>query len=152
MDTEKRFWEKVSQKSEDECWNWNAGTDGTERGAFSFHGKPERAYRVAWILTNGEIPDGMSVCHKCDNPRCCNPKHLFIGTQADNALDMWNKGRGASPRGERNGRAKLTTENILEIRQLSAQGLSSRKIASRMDVSKTQINEVLKGNIWKHVR
>lgn len=89
-----RFWNFVS-KSQDGCWLWNGTKDGGGYGQIStFRGEaPAKAHRVSWEMRNGEIPAGMSICHKCDTPSCVNPDHLFIGTQADNARDMVSKGR-----------------------------------------------------------
>ena len=89
-----RFWEKVSKGDSGECWPWMACRQHTGYGWFTIRrGKQMRANRLAWILTNGDIPEGRKVCHRCDNPSCCNPQHLFIGTQRDNMVDMTNKGR-----------------------------------------------------------
>ena len=86
-----RFWDKV-QKTET-CWNWIAGDRGNGYGAFRFRKKVWDAHRVSWVLANGEIPDKLLVCHKCDNRRCVNPNHLFLGSFTDNLLDSFNKGR-----------------------------------------------------------
>ena len=90
----KRFWDKVDKTGE--CWIWTAYTKTDGYGQFKFDGKMRGAHRMAWLLTNGEIPDGMLVCHTCDNPSCVNPNHLFLGTNQDNADDKMNKGRHAS--------------------------------------------------------
>lgn len=95
-----RFWEKVKKGSKDSCWLWQASTYRNGYGQFGRGGRNagnEVASRMAWILTYGEIPKGLNVLHTCDNPLCCNPEHLWLGTQANNLEDMWKKGRGRGP-------------------------------------------------------
>lgn len=96
-----RFWEKVERGEPDECWLWRAGTHG-KYGRFTAWGQSLGAHCVAWIITNGEIPKGLFVCHTCDTPLCCNPRHLWLGTTQQNTADRDAKQRTA--RGERSGR------------------------------------------------
>lgn len=108
-----RFWEKV-QKT-DGCWLWLAYKQPRGYGQFKHQGRMRLAHRFSWELTNGLIPEGECVLHTCDNPACVNPEHLFLGTQLDNSLDMYEKGRQApSPAcaGETNGRAKLSATSV----------------------------------------
>lgn len=101
-----RFWSKVDKRSDEECWNWFGCISGTEklrkryggRGSIRVGDRMVVAPRVAWELTNGVIPDGLAALHKCDNPLCCNPSHLFLGTQLDNIKDRESKGRGKGAR------------------------------------------------------
>lgn len=88
-----RFWEKVDILGKDDCWNWTACKNSDGYGEIRMYPSKDKAHRIAYKLTHGEIIDGMEVCHKCDNPSCCNPKHLFLGTHRDNILDMYAKGR-----------------------------------------------------------
>jgi len=90
-----RFWEKVEVKGDDECWPWKASQVGTTGyGQFRLNEQKPRAHRIAWFIANGTIPEGLKICHSCDNTLCCNPAHLWAGTQKENIRDMISKGRG----------------------------------------------------------
>lgn len=134
------------------CWNWIGptilGGDKLPRGKISMgaSGKIELAYRAAYRLFRGPIPDGLFVLHSCDNGLCVNPAHLFVGTQADNMADKVKKNRQA--RGERSGQARLTEASVREIRALNVQGMSERKLAARFGVSNAAIHSVLSGESW----
>lgn len=92
MAADERFWSKVSKG--DGCWEWQAGRLPTGYGRFSDKGVEYKAHRFSWALAHGAIPEGMLICHRCDNPRCVRPDHLFLGTNSDNQRDMVNKNRG----------------------------------------------------------
>jgi predicted DNA-binding protein (UPF0251 family) len=114
------------------------------------------AHRVSWGLHNGPIPEGMWVLHRCDNPSCVNPTHLFLGTQADNVADMISKGRQATPEqtahiGEKNGRARLTPDQVRTIRTLVAGGVSETEAARRYGVGQTTVSYIVLRKSWKHI-
>ncbi len=115
---EERFWEKVDKRGPNQCWPWTRGRNDKGYGQLRA-GAPVRrmilAHRVSYELHKGNVRDGLCVLHECDNPICCNPKHLFLGTHQENMDDRGAKGR--SPRGEKQGSAKLTDIEIEEIRR-----------------------------------
>lgn len=143
-----RFWEKVDVRGPDECWPWLASTNPNGYGQIIDvgHGPMLKAHRVCWTLCFGPIPAGMGVLHHCDNPPCCNPRDLFLGTQPDNIADMVAKGRqnGGPPLGIRNN-AKLTEAQAAEI--LSASGLQ-REIAARYRITPSQVSHIKSGKSW----
>lgn len=133
------------------CWVWNRGR--TVRGGYgqwNIGGKVSKAHRVSWVLFRGEIGEGLFVCHKCDNPPCCNPDHLFLGTSGENTLDAWRKGRlplpKNAPRGEQHHSAKLTQSDVEVVRSSRATGV---ELAAKYGVSKTMISRIRKGKAWK---
>lgn len=144
------FWNKVSKKSPDKCWNWLACCNDDGYGEQNISGKTLKAHKISWILHNGNIlAPGMCVCHKCDNRKCVNPRHLFLGTHTDNMRDMWSKGR-KSHRGERNSRAKLTKEDVQKIRNLySAEYGQQPLLAKQFGVSRTMIGYIVRGQSWR---
>jgi hypothetical protein len=113
-------------------------------------GAIEPTHRAAYRLFVGPLPSGMHVLHKCDNPICVNPGHLFLGTQADNAKDMWQKRRGRPgvSRGEDHGCAKLTAESVLQIRDSTESDVA---LAEKYKVSRTTIHEIRKRISWNHI-
>ena len=112
---QERFDEKYEPVTESGCWIWTACSNGDGYGLIAINSQPSRAHRVSWSLHKGIIPDGVNVLHKCDNPSCVNPDHLFLGTQQDNVTDMIQKNRH-NHRGEANGKAKLNDDKVREIR------------------------------------
>lgn len=139
------------------CWEWQGSKrngygritigsrkDGTRRIAM--------AHRVSYELFNGEIPDGMEICHKCDNPCCINPDHLFAGTRQDNIDDRERKGRNIVFYGEEQPCAKLTKKIVKSARQERAQkGTTYQKLADRYGVNKSTMMNAIKGETWKCV-
>lgn len=139
------FWAKVDRRSDDDCWEWQAGRGG------GGYGKWHRRYahRVAWTLTYGEIPDALLVCHHCDNPPCVKPAHLFLGTVADNSRDMAKKLR--SNHGARHPMSVLTEHDVREIRVARPHGKAMKAASERYGVAYGTIRDVLNWVSWKHV-
>ena len=138
-----RFFAHVD-KSQD-CWIWTGHKDKHGYGSLSYEGKHWKTHRLSYYLTHGSIPDGMGVLHKCDNPSCVNPDHLFVGTQSTNVADMKSKLRCAY--GEKSGTAKLTWQQASEIRQLYVPGKrgSAVSLADQFGVGRQQIVRVAMG-------
>lgn len=147
---EEKLWPRLVI-AENGCWNWTGGKDWDGYGALRW-GKEQRAHRVAYILTMGPIPEDMWVLHRCDNPSCCNPFHLFLGDADDNNKDMMRKGHNRVAFGENHTASKLTNEQIIEIRRLHSEGnTTQREIAKRFCVGFKAINKIVLGQRWKHL-
>lgn len=148
MNEADRFWSHVN-KSKGVCWNWmgyirkngygqfriGSAADGTRRMVMS--------HRYSYASCCGDVPDGMMVCHSCDNRRCVNPDHLFIGTAKDNNSDCAKKDRNS--RGERHGMSKLRRENVIAIKDDTR---PQRQIARDYSVSQNVISRIKSGKIW----
>lgn len=143
-----RFWSKVRIESTDDCWYWTRGRDKDGYGKVSLNYGDFRSHRVAHFLATGHQPGGFVVCHECDNPPCCNPSHLWLGTIADNDADRDQKGRASGPKGVNNPVSKLTVGDVLIIRSSSD---SQQVLADRLDVSRSLISMIRNRVIWKHV-
>lgn len=173
--TTERFWRKVDKS--DECWNWMGARDSSGYGNFNVDGTSSKAHRFAYELVNGEIPDGLFVCHHCDNPSCVCPDHLFVGTPKDNVDDMWMKGRGKTGmdthpelyhssgelhwtkkqpnrirRGESASNVKLTEEDVCEIRRrFFTEGMLQDELATEYGVTRQTIGDIARNKRWRHL-
>src|SRR5690242_9837351 len=117
-----RFWAKAMPEPMSGCWLWLGAESSDGYGTFYLDGRTERAHRVALRLTGREVPVDRVVCHRCDNRICVNPEHLFVGTQLENVQDCKRKGRTHKPRGEANGRAKLSDAHVVALRAMFNSG------------------------------
>lgn len=133
------------------CWDWSGCKINGGYGSFRVGYPKIYAHRASWMIHNKqEIPKGLCVLHKCDNPSCTNPKHLFLGTQKDNNLDAIAKKRHPTfgKLGEENHRSKLKKEHILLIRKLAAEGLCQKEIAKRFDISYSHVSTIVQNTCW----
>lgn len=138
----KRFWDRVSIDPNG-CWLWTGHTTGKGYGAMAYGGKTHSVHRLMVMHLGVDIPPKMYVCHKCDTPRCCNPKHLFVGTSKENHDDMVRKGRCNAPSGQNHWQAKYPPELIQQIRALSHEGLSTHAIGKRLGCGGGYVWQVL---------
>lgn len=138
-----RLWARVT-KQPSGCWEWQGHRRTDGYGQLGRGGRDEgliEAHRASWELTHGPIPEGLSVCHRCDNPPCCNPDHLFLGSPADNVADAVAKGRVA--RGERLPQTKLSDDDVFRVRLLGRQGVRQAEIARRFGVSQGHVSALI---------
>jgi hypothetical protein len=151
-----RFWARVTRG--DGCWTWT-GTRGPKGYGRAYvpdprpgvGGRPASAHRVAWQLANGPIPAGVCVLHRCDNPPCCRPDHLFLGTNDDNIADRHAKGRDAQNKGERGGRARLTAKDVLDMREAVRRGATRASLARAYGVAAQTVDDAVCGRSWSHL-
>lgn len=157
-----RFWPKVDRSNgPNKCWLWTGALHSSGYGLIHRGGRGNgniRTHRLAWELTNGPIPPGLHVCHRCDNPQCVNPAHLFLGTRSDNMRDMFTKGRNVHtahpetlPRGERHGRTHLTEDNVRTIRRRAADGETFTSLANEFRITRVAIRYIVQRVSWAHV-
>lgn len=143
------MWKRVAVGGVDECWLWEGARSDTGYGTFTLENRSLKPHRLAYELTHGQIPTGMLVCHSCDNPPCCNPAHLFLGTHADNKRDCQRKGRHAH--GQTHGRARLTPELVVEARARHARGEAVTSIAADLGVPTRTLAGAVTGETWANV-
>lgn len=140
---QERFWEKV--KKTDGCWEWTGYRTRKGYGEVYIRGEgSRRAHRVSYQLHHGTVPKSMQILHRCDNPPCVNPDHLFLGTAADNTRDMLEKGRFKS--------AKLSDREVLEIRRKYASGETQDAIAKEFHIDQTNVSQIVLGKTWKNLQ
>lgn len=153
-----RFWDKV--KKTRSCWVWQGSKHGYGYGLIRVDTKMLLTHRVCWQISRGAIPHGLQVLHRCDNPPCVRPEHLFLGTQAENVEDMVRKGRVALgerrrperiPRGENHVRSKLTTAKVRQIRKRYATGETQDELAREFGVAQSLISVIVHRKKWVHV-
>lgn len=148
-----RFWEKVNKTKT--CWLWTGMTYFRKKinyGKMQICSVDRSTHRISWEIHNGRIPKGMCVLHKCDIPLCVRPDHLWLGTAAENCADRANKGRNNHASGERVKSSKLKKNQIPEIRSLYSSGrFTHQQIATRYNVNRKTIGNIVNGLIWKHI-
>lgn len=151
--TPENFWTRVDKSSGPSgCWPWTGSILKNRYGNLNYQGKAWRAHRLAAFLSGMNI-DGLSVCHKCDNPPCCNPSHLFPGTHAENMLDSARKGRVnkiTNAKGERHYKTRLTEGDVRKIRELS-NSMTHQDISRMFNVGRLCITGIVNRKRWKHV-
>lgn len=154
-DPEQGFWSKVDRSGgSDACWPWIGTRKETGYGKAYLGGRKwARAHRLAYEIHYGVAPGDLIVLHNCDNPPCCNPAHLRLGTQLENVADRVERGRGRVPKGDEHPNSKLTADKVREIRRRFVRGRrgDGPRAAREFGVSITIIHQVLRREIWKHV-
>ena len=149
-----RLWEKIDKKGPDECWEWQGALDSGGYGHIADEsGRARKAHRLV-LKTMGLVLGSLHVCHSCDNPRCCNPNHLFLGSHRDNVQDRHTKGRTVIPSpkpGEKNPQAKLSSSEVNDIRWLYAANHPPRDLSQMFGVSKSTIRLIVRREIWRHI-
>lgn len=151
---EQRFWEKVDIQGPDDCWEWQASLNYFGYGRFNVRGKVWKAHRMSYLLDTGTDPEGMCVCHSCDNPKCVNPAHLFLGTYAENNADMKTKGRatGGSMPGEQHPMSKLTEAQALKVLAFKDGVKSQQSVGEMFGISGKQVGYIWRGQSWGHLQ
>lgn len=142
-----------SSAGTDRCWPWTGPVNTWGYGDATLGGKRLNASRAAFLTYHGRIDEGLVVCHRCDNPICCNPEHLYAATQAENLADCRRKGRQRYRTGASHHRvgAKLTPELVKQARELYAQGITQVEIGKRFGVHSSVISRAVRGEYWSHV-
>lgn len=150
---QERFWDLVNKgQGENDCWVWTGLRNTKNYGVFSFtEGGSRSSHRVSYAIANGLVPAGMLVCHKCDNRPCCNPDHLFLGTNDDNMADAARKGRRGLGRGDHNFRAKLTEEKAKEALSEYRAGATQTALQKKYGLAPATVHDLVHGINWKHL-
>ena len=147
---ERRLWSKINILSDDKCWEWQGAKTTAGYGVIRINYELNYAHRLAWMLKNkAEIPKKGVICHRCDNPSCCNPNHLFLGTQADNIRDAAKKDR--MPKGEVHHMSSISKDDVRHIRYLGYTNMSKKKIGEKFGISRQAVTDILCKRTWGHI-
>ena len=148
-----RLWQKIAIAGTDDCWLWTAYRDRRGYGKIGNNGSSYLAHRIVFRLVNGDFPEHLKVCHRCDNPSCCNPNHLFLATQYDNVQDRHLKGHDAhfGLKGTAHPLAKLSEEQVREIRKFHKLGVSESKLAIQFSISQSHVSRIIQQKEWQHI-
>ncbi len=147
FDVEKAFWDRVYKRTENECWEWKGFLMPNGYGQLKVKLRNVYAHRYSFELHFGFSPDHLLVCHKCDNRKCVNPNHLFLGTHKENTRDMDSKGRRVTKPGTQ----KITATDAKQIRALSKDGIHVNAIADKYKLKPCTIRNIIAGRIWKNI-
>lgn len=145
-----RFWQRVKKVEGNGCWEWQ-GAFRNSYGAIKHQGSVLSAHRVAYVLTNGHPPQGMLICHTCDNRACCRPDHLEVGTPGKNNNDARKRRTFFKVQGENAPNASMTERDIRQIMQLRSEGLGARLISRQTGLKENNVKKVLEGESWTHI-
>lgn len=145
--TRQDLWRRVERREPGECWPFIGAVNTYGYGQISVSGKQLLAHRLAYELETGVAPGDLLVCHRCDNRRCCNPAHLFLGTCADNSADASRKGR--LRHGEDSNFSKLNRGDVRAIRLLAEKGISYYEIGRRFGVTGENVSYIARGLTWR---
>jgi len=147
----KRFWSKVKIAGLRDCWIWQGSKTPKGYGGVTINNKWQQTHRFVFEQCYGPIPKGLNVLHQCDNPPCCNPYHLSLGTLKDNSVDAARKGRLGKSRGERHFMTTLTTEQVVNLRKDSAHGMTQPALAKKYSVCNATVHNIVSRKTWKYV-
>lgn len=147
------FWDRVLVKDTHSCWNWLLSTTRVGYGSFKFKGNTYGAHRVAYMLEYGPLYTDLLVCHSCDNRKCCNPGHLFLGNNKDNSDDKILKGRQVITYGEEAGNSKLSEIEVIRIRELynNNNNYTQQQIAGMFNITQRLVSYIVNRKLWTHV-
>lgn len=144
-----RLYKKIKQNGNNECWEWIASQNQYGYGRVWINNKIFLSHRLSYELHKGKIPKGLCVLHSCDNPPCCNPKHLFLGTHTDNMRDMERKGRSKHLKGDKHGSARLTLKEVIKIREIHAsKKITIKEIGDDFSVSDGHVSRIINNKAW----
>lgn len=147
-----RYAHRIQRCGEDDCWPWIGGTTTAGYGHSHRNSKHFYSHRAAYECAHGEdTAKGFVVRHSCDNPPCCNPRHLLLGTNLDNCLDAWERGLMRPAQGERHGKAKLSEAQVLELRELHHNGAKISSLAREFCVRHGTVWAAIFGKSWRHI-
>lgn len=139
------FWANVDVRGPDECWHWLRSVRSDGYGQIRINGRPDRAHRQAYRIAKGEIPEGLFVCHTCDNRLCCNPAHLWLGAAVENVRDMIAKKRNRPP-------TKLTPADVLAIRKMRTEGTPRQTVARDFGIHISIVDRIMNGTRRSDIR